>query len=265
MNITRAVTVAALAALAGCATVSHPAPDTLIAYRGETKNAPANTLRAFEQAVEYGFGFECDLRLTPDGKVCAFNDGTAQESKDPVSTRIEDILSLARPGRKIHLALRSGPEIVPAVRDALAAQSRANPNTAVLASAGKEVCRAAKDQLPGYGVLWIVDAADATAEQIVDGAREAGADGVVVKFDGDRLTEEFVAEVKRAGLSFHVWGVNDLSYALRSFAVGADTVATDSAKTLYDEYCIVFAPEMDRRDEFSDRMLDGGAPFQTIR
>ena len=56
----------AIAALAGCATVSKPGYDTLIAHRGESKDAPENTLPAYKLAVERGVGFECDLYLSKD-------------------------------------------------------------------------------------------------------------------------------------------------------------------------------------------------------
>ena len=64
----------AAAALAGCATVKKPAYDTLIAHRGESKDAPENTLPAYKLAVERGFGFECDLYLSKDGRVFTFHD-----------------------------------------------------------------------------------------------------------------------------------------------------------------------------------------------
>ena len=64
----------AIAALAGCATVSKPGYDTLIAHRGESKDAPENTLPAYKLAVERGFGFECDLYLSKDGRVFTFHD-----------------------------------------------------------------------------------------------------------------------------------------------------------------------------------------------
>ena len=57
-----------------------------------------------------------------------------------------------------------------------------------------------------------------------------------MRFDPDVVDESFVAAVKQAGLSFHVWTVDDLHLALRAFAVGADTVTTNCAKKLLDEY-----------------------------
>ena len=94
---------------------------------------------------------------------------------------------------------------------------------------------------------------------MIAGAREAAADGVDMQFDPDVVDEAFVAAVKKEGLSFHVWTVDDLPHTLRAFAVGADTVTTNCAKDLLDEYAMLFAPEPDGRDEFSGRSVDGAA------
>ena len=64
----------AVAFIAGCATVVEPAYDTLIAHRGESKDAPENTLPAYRMAVDRGFGFECDIYLSSDKRVFSFHD-----------------------------------------------------------------------------------------------------------------------------------------------------------------------------------------------
>lgn len=53
--------------LAGSVFAAEPAFDTLIAHRGESVDAPENTLPAYRMAVERGFGFECDVYLSSDG------------------------------------------------------------------------------------------------------------------------------------------------------------------------------------------------------
>ena len=129
----------AIAALAGCATVKKPAYDTLIAHRGESKDAPENTLPAYKLAVERGFGFECDLYLSKDGRVFTFHDpdlkrttGGANSSRCSEASweetlskldvgswgkwkdskfagtppaLLEDVLALAKNGRRIYLEI----------------------------------------------------------------------------------------------------------------------------------------------------------------
>ena len=70
------VVIVAAAVLSGYAAVKHPARETLIAHRGESVDAPENTLPACRAAVERGFGFECDTCLSSDKRLFTFNDPT---------------------------------------------------------------------------------------------------------------------------------------------------------------------------------------------
>ena len=63
------------AALFGFAAfAAMPSYDTLIAHRGESVDAPENSLPAYQTAVERGFGFGCDVYLSKDGRVFTFHD-----------------------------------------------------------------------------------------------------------------------------------------------------------------------------------------------
>ena len=92
-------------------------------------------------------------------------------------------------------------------------------------------------------ILFITDLHTGSRIPELAGAREAAADGVDMRFDPDVVDEAFVAAVKKEGLSFHVWTVDDLPRALRAFAVGADTVTTNCAKDILDEYATLSAIE----------------------
>ena len=302
MQIVRCLSLVAVAALAGCATV-QPSPKSLIAHRGESADAPENTLPAFRLAVDRGFGFECDLYLSKDGRVFTFHDRTLARTTGGANTSavgdvsweetlskldvgswgkwaesqykgtrpalLEDVLALARNGRRIYLEIKSGPEIVPVIKAVLSAQKNATPRNVLFIAFSKEVCASVKDLLPDYTVYWLAgvrvgkgNAARAVTEaEIVAGAREARADGVDLQFDPDVIDKAFVAEVKKAGLSFHVWTIDTLPEAMRAFAVGADTVTTNRAKDLYEEYCLLYAPQSETRDPFADRTIDGALPL----
>ena len=65
----------------GCAVVKKPAYDTF-AHRGESNDAPENTLPAFKMAVERNFGFECDIYLSADKRLFTFHDGNLKRTTD---------------------------------------------------------------------------------------------------------------------------------------------------------------------------------------
>lgn len=55
------------------------------AHRGfytKDQSIPENTLRAFERAVEYGYGVELDVQLTKDGEVVVFHDDTVDRETE---------------------------------------------------------------------------------------------------------------------------------------------------------------------------------------
>jgi glycerophosphoryl diester phosphodiesterase len=259
------------------ADVVRPSHKSLIAHRGESVDAPENTLPAYKLAVERGFGFECDLYLSKDGRVFTFHDRDLKRTTAGANTNkcadvtwdelskldvggwgkwkgskfegtrpalLEEVLALARDGRQIYLEIKSGPNIVPVIKKILAAQKNATPRNVLFISFNKQVCAAVKEHLPDYKVYWLlgskVGQGDArrpiTAQEAVEGARAARADGIDIVFDQKVVDEAFVAGVKKTGLSFHVWTIDDLSKALRAFALGADTVTTNRAKDLYEEY-----------------------------
>ena len=64
----------------------EPAYETLISHRGESVDAPENTLPAFKTAVERGFGFECDIYYSKDGRVFTFHDRNLTRTTGGVNT-----------------------------------------------------------------------------------------------------------------------------------------------------------------------------------
>ena len=286
MNINTLISVGAAAVLAGCVTVNEPAYDTLIAHRGESKDAPENTLPAYRTAVERGFGFECDIYLSKDGRLFTFHDSNLKRTTagahteacvaaswaDTVSkvnvggwgkwkgskfdpTRpalLEEVLALARPGRKIYVEVKGGDAAVawvPEIKRVFAKEPKATPETALFISFSAATCAELKRQMPEYKVYWLTGSrlrADGIADRskwpvhaaqdIVSKLREINADGVDIHFDPSVVDEAYVKTVKDAGFEFHVWTVDDLEKARKAFAVGADTLTTNCAKDILDGY-----------------------------
>ena len=189
------ITLTAIGSLAflasGAANAAELGYDTLIAHRGESMDAPENTLPAYKTAVERGFGFECDIYLSADKRVFTFHDGNLSRTTGGANTNkchevtwdevskvdvgswgkwkdskfagtrpalLEEVLELARDGRWIYVEVKSGtPDIVPYIKAIFAKQSKATPrNTLFLA--GSSVCgKALKEQMPEYKVLACVN------------------------------------------------------------------------------------------------------------
>lgn len=253
---------------------AKPAHDTFIAHRGESGEAPENTMPAFQLAVSRGFGFECDLYLSADKRVFAFHDKNLKrttgkdlpchaadwettlskldagswkgpEWKGIRPALLEEILTLARDGRRIYLEIKSGPQIVPYIKAILEKQKQATPENALFICFSKDVCRALKKHMPQYKVYWLVGShrKDAqgrrtawTAKEIVDQLAELGVNGVDIAFDPVVHDKAFVKTVRDAGYEFHVWTIDKLPRSLQAFAAGAQTVTTNYAKKQLDAY-----------------------------
>ena len=165
--------------------------DTLISHRGESVDAPENTLPAYKTAVSRGFGFECDVYLSTDGRLFTFHDRTltrttvgANTNKcndvtwDEVSrldvgnwgkfkgskfagTRpalLEEVLPLTRDGRWLYIDVKSrDPGIVPYFKDVFAKQKKATASNTLFLCGGVEIARAFKEKMPEFRVLYCVN------------------------------------------------------------------------------------------------------------
>ena len=270
MNTNLMSVVGAAAVFAGCVTVKEPAYDTLIAHRGESVDAPENTLPAYRTAGERGFGFECDIYLAKDGKLFTFHDGTLTRTTAGANTNrctdvdwagtvskvnvggwgrwkgskfdptrpalFSEVLALARDRRYIYVEVKGNdPSWVPYIKDEIAKAKNVNPGNVLFISFGDRICAELKRAMPGYKVYFLTGDRK-PAEEIVAKLRELGVDGVDIRFREEEHDAAYVKAVKDAGFSFHVWTIDDLEKAKKAFAVGADTLTTNCAKKLLDEY-----------------------------
>ncbi|MBQ6248551.1 MAG: hypothetical protein IJK04_16900 [Kiritimatiellae bacterium] len=250
----------------------EPSLSTLIAHRGESADAPENTLPAYSLAVERGFGFECDLYLSRDGRLFTFHDDTLALTTGGADTRrcaeatwdelsrldvggwgkwkgsrfagtrpalLEEVLELARDGRCIYIEVKAGPEAVEPIARVLAAQRRANTGNVLFISFHADVCAALKKRLPQYKVFWLSETRDAKGEavsprDVVATLRRIGADGVDIHFDPAVHDDDYVREVRNAGFEFHAWVVNHPMKTLLVFCRGGQSVTTDCPKAQLD-------------------------------
>lgn len=266
-------TFAVLAANAVAVFAAVPAYDTLFSHRGESEDAPENTLPACQTAVARGFGFECDVYLSKDGRVFTFHDKTLTRTTGGANTNrcgdvtwdeisrldvggwgkwkgskfagtrpalLEEVLALARDGRQIYVEVKTGPEIVPAVKKVFEGQTNATPKNALFITFNEATCKALKAAMPDYRVYWLVSpkkgTAFATADGIVAKLMELGVDGVDCHYKPDIVTAEYVKAIRGAGYEFHVWTVDELADTVEAFRRGVQTVTTNCAKKQLDEY-----------------------------
>ena len=263
MNMRRMLAGAAGFAVAlSAATVSAAVPgqSTLIAHRGESVDAPENTLPAYRTAVERGFGFECDIYLSRDGRVFTFHDrnltrttGGANTNRcadvtwDEVSkldvggwgkwkgskfegTRpalLEEVLALARDGRWIYVEVKTGPEIVPFVKKVFASQTRATPRNTLFISFNADSCRELKRTMPEFRVYWLTSVRPKNGDGVRSGITSEYVIGKCRELGVDGVDAQYVPEVVTADF---IKAVHDAGFGFHVWTVDdlADTVTAFS-------------------------------------
>ena len=263
------VAIASSLALAGCVSDCGRGNDVLIAHRGESFDAPENTLPAYKTAVERGFGFECDIYLSSDKRLFTFHDTTLKRTTSGANTNactavdwdtvsnlnvggwgkwkgskfdptrpalLEEVLALARPGRKIYVEVKGdNPSWVPYIKATFAKEPKATPETVLFISFGRKVSAELKKQMPEFKTYWLTGARRAQdVKALIATLRELGVDGVDMGYSSQIVTAGYIAEVKKAGFEFHVWTIDDPKVAAEAFSRGAQTVTTNRAQYLHE-------------------------------
>ena len=241
----------------------------LVAHAGKGYGAPENTLPAFQAAIDAGFGFECDIQMSADHQIFAAHNPTASAyggrnapfkemqwaeisqirfGGQPLP-RFEDILALMRDGQKSFVEVKeaAGTEIVPYIKAAVENQSVATPANMLFISFDREICRALRQSLPDYEVLWVIFSHQDlevhddqkgpayTADEVIDLLREANLSGVDMACDKSVVTEAFVRQVTSAGFSFGVWTVDSTDNARIFLKRGVDAVTTNRTREIAEE------------------------------
>lgn len=238
-----------------------------ISHRGESLEAPENTMASFRRAIERGAdGFELDVYLTKDDKLICLHDSTAKRTggldvkprdatlaelqaldagswkgpqfKGEKMPTLEEALTLARDNFEILVEVKCGVEIMPFLVAAIKGEPKATPKRIVFICFNSDVIAAIREQLPEYEAYWLSGTGPRrdgtpgpTAEYIIGRAKACNATGVDLQNSVD-ITAEYVKKIKEAGFSFHIWTVNDAVRARELAAMGVESITSDCGGTL---------------------------------
>jgi glycerophosphoryl diester phosphodiesterase len=238
-----------------------------IAHRGESFDAPENTLAAVRLAWERGVdAVEIDVHLSRDGHPVVIHDAdtlriagvklvvadttldklraldvgrwkSPQYAGEHVPT-LEEVLTTVPSDKRLFIEIKVGPESIPALADAIA-RSRVRAEQLVIISFDAETVRAAHERLPRIERRHLVEfEQDENArmwrpsiDRLIADAKAGHADGLGVSAEGP-VDREFVAQLSDSGLSCHVWTVDDPDAARRFIDAGMDGITSNRAAWL---------------------------------
>jgi len=239
----------------------------LIDHRGESADAPENTMAAFNLAWERkATAIELDVHLTRDGALIVSHDADTKRTtgvskvikestlaelrrldagrwKDPkwagekMPTLAEVLKTIPENGR-CFIEVKVGPEAVPALVDAVR-ESGKRAEQLVVISFHADTIAETKRRLPQLKAYFLAGfrqnpetkAGSRTADELIRQAKEIGADGLDLASKGP-VDRQFVDRVKAAGLEFYVWTVDDPREAIRFSQAGVDGITTNRASGL---------------------------------
>jgi glycerophosphoryl diester phosphodiesterase len=248
-----------------CALVPSALGQMIVAHRGASHDAPENTLSAFKLAMEQGAdAFEADFYVTTDGHIVCFHDNdTERISGEKLSitgtpfdrlrrldvglwkgarwqgermATMSEVLAAVPEGKKIFIELKSGPEIVAPMAEAIAASSL-SPEQIVIISFNEDAVAECKKQLPHLKACWLCRFEEPkdgkgkqppTVDEVIATLKRIGADALDAQAVPDRVNKAFVERLRDAGFAeFHVWTVNDPKVARFYRDLGALSITTD--------------------------------------
>jgi len=239
----------------------------IIAHRGESHDAPENTLASINLAWERGAdAVEIDIHLSKDLKPVVIHDdntfmlnGKHKKVKDLTLKELkaldagkykgeqwanasiptlEEVLKTVPPAKKLFIEIKSGIEILPELKKTLLKANCSNHQIKLIGF-GLNTLSAAKKMLPLYDVYFIfkleydrsTNILSPKISEMISAAYHAGVDGLNVSAS-EAIDGSFVDKVNAAGLKFYVWTVNDPVEARRLKNAGVDGVTTDRAQWL---------------------------------
>ena len=153
-----------------------------------------------------------------------------------------DVLATVPDNKKIFIEVKCGPEIVPVLQRELD-QSRLAPSQTIIISFQKDVIQTAKQAMPERLAFWLTDFQwdqeslrwTPTVEDLIATAKAIKADGVDLNANQKAVTSELIAACRLAGLSVHVWTVDEPDAACHFQRLGVDSITTNRPGVLRAE------------------------------
>ena len=227
-----------------------------LSHRGESDDAPENTLAAYKLAMERDSdGIELDIRLTADGEAACVHDETiervsgvrlavsdatlaALRQYHPVPL-LSEALAVLKPGKQMQIELKGPwPQLQPV--KAVLDRRGGDRKGLALSSFEEETIRAAADVFPELPRLLLTDLTRRfgrfpAPEQVVDCLHSLRCTGISFLATAE-ADAAFVEALHRAGMRVVCWGVRSDELGLAMARIGVDAMTCNHAVALRAEY-----------------------------
>jgi len=232
----------------------------IVAHRGASKQAPENTLLAFELAWKQGAdAIEADFRLTKDGHVVCIHDQNTKRTAGKNLTVAKSTLSELKKldfgsfkgkqfkgtkiptlaevfagipeGKKIFIEIKSGPETVQPLLKAITLSSL-QPEQIAIIGFKEKILLDVKKHAPHIYTSWLCSLKKdkrgkmkPSLESILKTIKACQIDGFSSSYN--QLNQEIIITLQNQGTDCHVWTINDARQAKKFIEWGVDSITTD--------------------------------------
>jgi glycerophosphoryl diester phosphodiesterase len=207
----------------------------IIAHRGANREAPENTLPAFDRALDIGVhGIELDVHVTRDGVPIVHHDpklpeGSAIADLDRAELRrrseaptLAEVLHLIDGRCHLYVEIKAEHALAPSVE-----LLRTRTDWCSVHSFDHRLAKVARVLAPSLatGILLVSRLVDP-----VHAVHSAGASDIWQH--ADHLDRGLIAEAHREGVRVIAWTVNDIAQARALRGIGVDGICTDDPRAL---------------------------------
>lgn len=248
---------------------NHP---LIIAHRGESFDAPENTLASINLAWNRNDdAVEIDIHLSKDNKIIVIHDANTKRTAGPNKKiskmtlkeiknldagswknnkwknekipTLKEVLITVPENKKLIIEIKSGIKIIPFLKDEILKSKLANCFHQIeFISFSYSTITEIKKNFPKHNALYLVNL-DYTwynkifsppVEKLIAKVKKGNLNGLDV-WAGNLLTERFADKVKTNGLLLYVWTVNNIEKAKKLVNLKIDGITTDKAWQLKKE------------------------------
>ena len=231
----------------------NPYMTHFLSHRGESDDAPENTLAAFRLAVERDSdGIELDLRLTADDElVCVHDTDLARVAGVEVTVasatlaelrrfhpvpRLSEILSLLTPAMRLQIELKGSDLRLPGRLAKVLDVWDGDRSQLAISSFEREIIMAAADFLPDMprlllSVLEEADGCSPAPEKIAADLRSLCCTGISFRASS-AADAGFVQKLYDFGFQVNCWGIASDELGLQMASCGVDTMTCNHAVAL---------------------------------
>ena len=210
-------------------------PFEIIAHRGANREAPENTIPAFERALDIGVsGIELDVHVTRDGIPVVHHDAvlpdggriermdSADLERRTDAPTLSEVLDLVNRRCRLYVEIKAAAAVIPSV-DLLKKQT----DWCAVHSFDHRISLVARSLIPELttGILLVSRLVDSGHALLSSRATDLWQHADYV--DGD-----IIAESHSKGARVFAWTVNDVARARELQALGIDGICTDTPREL---------------------------------